>query len=406
MALKVVWTSDLHFELKTDEVDRNPEILRITLDVVDKAVEFKKENHQVILVLGGDIFNNNSPSEKTISSFFTVLNKIKQNELDTYIIVGNHESVADPVRLSCLSFIKKAKVGYPTIKLIDDIASLKITTNDCGDLHFTFLPHITKAVLESNHRKMRFLEITDTQTYIETKCRAIVKRIGIGQHYVFSHLNVRGAHPGSEENLLRKSEAYLPKCFVTEIEGVNLPTIIQGHLHTRAKIGNINIIGNPLYCGFGETSEKYYAVIHINGQISKPDTIEYIKSKCVPFLQLDINLIEATKDFFEIDEVKQFWEIATQFSDDTPMVKFNITTNPENNSYDWEAIRGKWSRLLKCNVKPIIPRVISKKIVRSENQKINLDPKDSVKIYLKANLKNDNERANRIYEKTLKYLGE
>lgn len=407
MALKVVSTSDTHLGLKTDEIDRNPEIVEIMCAVVEKAIEHKKEGHDVILILGGDLFDNNTPSEKDISCLLTVFHLIKLHDIKTYVLLGNHEAVSDPDRLSCLGWIRKAKVGYPMITLIDDIKFIKVGDFDNGPLYFTFLPHITKGTVELNKRKEEYLEARTTQEYIEMKAKKILKKVAKGsQHYVFSHLNVHGAHPGSEENLLKKSEVFLPKVFTNPPAGFVKPTIIQYHIHTQQQIDNIHIIGSPIFCGFGEKGPKYYADITIATDIGKKDDIKLVQTAYRPFHQLELDMMGSTTDFFDLPELEEFWQLLATDAHRKPIAKINVTINAENNTYNWVEIRKKIMRLLEgVYVKPIDPRVIPLKTVRSEKQKISLKPDEAVKVYLNKNITNDKSKKKRIYQKSKKYLG-
>ena len=404
--LKILFTSDMHLGLKTDDTDRTDEILRLVKSIISRGNKIQKEGkYDVIFVIGGDIFNTNTPSEFHIGAMIQIMNWIKKTNLTTYIIAGNHDSVADPNRLSCLGFIRKAKAGYPMINLIEDIKFLKFGTFDTGDLYFTFLPHITRAVLHNHIKDKKIDEKTTTQQYIEDKCNRILTKVGQGsQHIVFSHLNVHGAHGGSEENLLKKSEAFLPKAFTNTPLGFVEPTIIQAHIHSNQIVDNIYIVGSPIYCSFGETGEKFFCEVTHSGNIGEnEDNIEFIKLDATPFMQLELNMIGETRDFFEIEEVIEFCNSIT--SEDNPIVKLDVTINPENNTYDWKKIR---EEIAKYNVhcKPITPRIVFKRLVRSVDQKLNLEPKKAVQVYLKKNFKKDKTRMKRLYALSLKYLGE
>jgi len=280
MALKVVSTSDTHLGLKTDEIDRNPEIVEIMCAVVEKAIEHKKEGHDVILILGGDLFDNNTPSEKDISCLLTVFHLIKLHDIKTYVLLGNHEAVSDPDRLSCLGWIRKAKVGYPMITLVDDIKFIKVGDFDNGPLYFTFLPHITKGTVELNKRKEEYLEARTTQEYIEMKAKKILKKVAKGsQHYVFSHLNVHGAHPGSEENLLKKSEVFLPKVFTNPPAGFVKPTIIQYHIHCLDQDSELLTVDGWKRYDQINTSDLCYGYDIETGSLHETPVLEVIKSK-------------------------------------------------------------------------------------------------------------------------------
>jgi DNA repair exonuclease SbcCD nuclease subunit len=399
--MRVVFTSDNHVGLSTEEIDRTDEIINILIDVVKHAYKLSKKE-RTILVIGGDVFNTNTPSEANISAFIRVLNAIKKCNLETYIMVGNHDSISDPNRLSCLNFIKKLKPGYPTVNLIEDIKFMQVDTFDNGPLYFTFLPHVSKALVHHNIELGKVDGDLTTQGYIDYKCERILTKVGDGsQHYVFSHVNVRGSHGGSEQNMLKKSEVYLPSCFTNIQAGYIEPVIVQAHLHGRKKIGNINIVGSPQYCGFGEAEqEKYFLEINIPEGLGVSEEMIYHKTNCVAFKQLEINMMNETRGFEEYEKVDNF----IKSIEEGDIVKFDVTINPEHNHHDWKSIASKIKKKTGSTVKPIIPRVVLKRPVRSNKQKIGLDPKEAVKIFLKRNFKHDKDKARGIYKEAIKYL--
>jgi exonuclease SbcD len=407
--MKIVWSSDWHLGLKTDEIDRTDEIFNVGKDIIDKAIEYKEEGHDTILVLGGDIFDNNTPSERHIAVFIKLLKRIKEHNLKTFVMVGNHEAIADPNRLSCLSFIKELKSGYPSIELVEDIKIVKVGILDTGPMYLTFLPHISRATIEAKVKNKKLKQELTTQQYIESKSKRIAEKLGPNSnHIVFSHLNVRGAHGGSEENLLKRSEVYLPKIFTDPPLGMPQPIIIQGHIHSNQMVGNdLYIIGSPIFCTFGEAlTPKYYAEINVKGQLSVPDEVIIEETKYRPFLQTELDMVGETRDFFEIPEVTNFLDKIANYADKNPIVKFDISIDPECNNYDWTTIRNRIQKDYSCFVKNIVPRILVKRQVRSSEQKINLPPKKAIQIYVKRNLKKNPEKAKQVYALSLKYLGE
>lgn len=378
--LHVVWGSDFHLGLKTDDIDREEEIIGVFVQQIHYAKDLMSQGKKVIYVLGGDIMNRNNPSEDLISRFIErVINLIRNLEIETYVMVGNHDSISVSGNTSCLTFIDKIRVGYPNIRLISDITLKKIADTDIGPLWFSFFPHITRVHLEDT-------KFASTQEYIEVKADKIMKKVGPqGMLYAFSHLNVRGAHGGSEENLLKKSEVYLPKALLEKIDdSYNLPEIIQGHIHTKDRINNISIVGSPIYCGFGEgEEEKYFLHLEIATSMGKKDCFNYKLTECRKFLQLELDL---SKDDFngvdlQIPEVVAFLETIKPKS----VVKFDFKVNPKKCTVDWEAFRNMVMSEYDCYVKPIKPKYIYERVVRSEKQTIKLDPKEAVKVWLKSN---------------------
>ena len=403
--MKIVFSSDFHLGLKTGEMDRTKEIISLMAQIVRHCANLKDDGEEVVLVFGGDIFNTNVPSEHLISEFIKVLNLIRKNDIETYVMVGNHDAIADPNRLSCLSFVKRIGKAYPSISLVEDIQFMKIGTFDTGPLCFTFLPHITKALIQSKLNSGKLKKEISTQAYIDDKCEKVLDKVGgYSQHLVFSHLNVRNVHGGSEENLLRKSEVYLPNIFLNVPLGFSKPAIINGHIHSRTKIGNVDIVGSPLFCSFGEAeTDKYFLEIDYHGNLGKEPVFKYIKTKCVQFKQMEVDMVSDNKRFMERDDVNDFLD---DIADKNVVAKFNVIISPENNTYDWKAIRDEIISETGATVREIVPRVVLKRPVKSIKQVASLNSDEAIKVYLKKNIgKKDIPRLKRLYKRSMKYTG-
>lgn len=374
--LKIGEINDTHLGLKTEEIDRTDEIYNLYKDFAKACKKAKVD----CAVIGGDIFNKNNPSEELIAVFIMIMNLLAQLGVPIYIVVGNHDAIANPDRLSCLSFIKKLKKKYPMFHLIEDITCIEIAKTDIGPLYYTFLPHVSRALLE----KKKFEG--NTQDYIDKKAEAIYKRVGQGsQHIVFSHLNVKGVIMGSEENLLNKSEVFLPDILTNApmTSGYIQPEIIQAHIHTRQQIGNVHIIGNPLFCGFGEKIEdKYFAIVNVPTTFGEKFSIDYIPTNCTKFYEFSCTVTGRDKVAFEdIPEIKEFLDSVEPES----VIKISPTILADKAGYDWSKTREKIAKSTNSYVKEIIPRYIKHKVVRDKEQSAKLTPKKAVHTWLKRN---------------------
>ena len=98
---KFVWSSDFHLGLYTDEIDRTPESIRIMTDIVKHAVKIKADG----VIFGGDIFNNNNPNSHLMKQILVPLNILKIAKIPLWIMPGNHDTIADKQKYSCLDFI-------------------------------------------------------------------------------------------------------------------------------------------------------------------------------------------------------------------------------------------------------------------------------------------------------------
>jgi len=363
---KIGFISDLHLGLTTNDLDRTNEIISVCFDFVKYVVK-NKLNY---VVFGGDIFHNNNPSEFLIGQFLRVLNLLQKYNKKTYIIVGNHDAITSESRKSCLDFINKLTF-YPDIKLISDIKCFKIFDTDIGKIYFTFIPHITKAHLEDS-------KYNTTQKYIDGKAKSVLKKVNSGNHnIVFSHLNVKGVIPSIENNFLKKSSVFLPEIF---LDGIDLPVIIQGHIHSKNVVDNINIVGSPIYVTFGETDKnKYFSVINVPDTFGEKSSVEFIKTNAIKFLEFTLDFTNYKDSMLDIFDSDEFLNKVKG-----KIIKLNITVDEEFKSIEWDKILK--NVIENCvYLKPVVPKVIRKKIRRDENQRIDLCPVEAVKVWFTKN---------------------
>ena len=396
---KILHINDIHLGLEIEGVDQTPQFEKILNDFVDHGAELQNEGFDVILIFGGDMFDSNNPSEYLIGVMIRVLCRIKSHDLTAFFNVGNHEACHTPERLSALSFIKDAsKEAFPKIKLIEDITMLD--RGDCveGKLFFTFLPHIPKALMAK-----KGLDVLP-QVYIEQKCEKIIAKTEgmLGINLVFSHLNVKGVHAGSEANLLKRSDVFVPNCMTNNIYLGMKPTIIQSHIHNRSLNGNMHIIGSPVFCSFNETGEKGFCVITVGKQIDQPFTIEYVETNPPQFLQIDVDLRGFLDDFFKHEKIIELMNLNI---DKQYIIKIDVTVSAESNNHSWENIHQTIQEKFEGSIiKKIVPRIISERITRNEKQKLGLTPDEAVRVYITKSWAKDKEKAKDIYKYSKKYL--
>jgi len=370
---KIIHLNDIHLGLRTSDIDRSEEIVEVSLEAIKYAVKLKNKGEDVIIIIGGDVFEHNSPGDELIACFIRILNPAIKAGIKVFVVVGNHDSISNPKRKSCFSFLKKLKGGYELVKVIDDIKSIKWFQGDTGDVYLTFFPHITKAHLERTKYK-------STQEYIDKKAQKIWDKLGNGvSQYVASHLNVKDLIPGSEENLLKKSEVWFPSSyFESNLQpGQNVPLIMQSHIHTKQKKENMHVIGSQLFCAFGEKEKKkFFAVVHVPETFGEKEKIIYKKTNCRPFLEFEID--------FTKDEDNQMPKIPKN-----AVVKLNIIVKEEDSfKHDWDKLRKQYAK--KCFfVKPIVPHIIRKHTSRNRKQTIDLQPLPASKVWLKTHKPKD-----------------
>ncbi len=377
---KILFVSDIHLGLVSDLVDRTQETIRvIKKDVAIRANKLVDKGHNVDIVFGGDIFHKNTPSESNIASFIQIINMFSEFKCNLYIMSGNHDSVSDKKRLSCLSFIKKLSEMYNYVFLIDDIKAIKYKTTDAGKFVLVFLPHINNAHLE------KYKEYKTTQDYINKRTEKLYAKLGNGvPTIVFTHLDIKGAIAGDEANLLMKSTVSLPECIVANEDCKILPTIVSGHIHLASIQKNINIIGSPIYTDFSDCDlvDKYIAEITLPTDIRGVPTIDLHKTHCNNFIQITIDLHKKTgdisKDILEIISNK-LETVSTSSFLKIDLAVSSSSLSVINLSKIEDSIQAKYG----YTVKKIIPKVIRmNRDKRNKELKIGLKPIESFKIFI------------------------
>lgn len=365
------WISDTHIGLLTEGIDRTDEIIDVMIQFANHCIKHKFNG----VIIGGDIFDRNTPDPYLIKRLMKVLDMFRKVDMRVWIIVGNHDAVAKKGRKSCLDFLKETKFGYPNIDLISDIKCVRIARSEAGDCYFTFLPHISKAHIDLKKYK-------SVQDYINKKARSIHKKIGAKeiQHYVFSHLNVEGAIPGSEEDMMKTSEIFLPPAFLKFNLNKWLPTIVQAHHHQQQQIDNVHIVGSSIFVTAGEKEKnKYFAVISIPEMLGDCiGGLTYIKTNCRPLLQYEFDLVG--KSDFDVKELKR---ISKKWKGNE-IVKVSFIVEENLAQLPWNKYQKQLAK--KCFLmKDIKPKIIRSRTKRNRKQKITLKPKEAVKVWLKKN---------------------
>jgi len=359
---RVVWASDFHLGLQTDDMDRTDEIMEIIRFVFKHAVKIKAD----FIILGGDIFDNNTPNEKLIALFISTLNII--GKIPMIVMVGNHDSIAGHKRRSCLSFIKELK-AYPNIKVVDDIQSSKYIDN----IYFTFLPFIAKSHLKPAY--------SSVQQYVNVKAKEIRRKMPKdAQHFVFSHLMPPDCIPGTEQWMLKKVDVVVPKAFlVFKHSKFNQPTIINGHVHSRQQVGNIEVVGSQLFTAFGEKEKKkFFLQLNISDSTDEVSGgLKFIETPCKKLIEINVEL---TKQVLPREVVAAV--LSNSFSNS--IVKVNLTLHPSAVGFDVQTLHEQLS-ILAYYVKPIHPRILRRRIKRNKRQTIRLSPHSGVKEWLKKN---------------------
>jgi DNA repair exonuclease SbcCD nuclease subunit len=388
----IYFISDLHIGRVTDGVDRVKEVVnafeRLKVRINKDPINCKK-----IVVIGGDVFDKNNPNEKHIALFISILNMFKGMGVMVYVMSGNHDSIAEYGRYSCLSFIRELSSEYDYVELVDKIKHVYLDTFDSGPHYLVFLPHINFAHL----RRSSYSEI---QKYINARVAKIYKEIGPGaQTIVFSHLDIKKYLPIDSDNTLNRAVGCIPNKLMTMKKmplGTVKPLIISGHYHKSDKYKNVHIIGAPLCLTFGEIAEKkYFAKITVHTQLSQAPTVKLVSTKADKFVQIDLDLTSYKDDLqnkiIEAVNKKVSKKMRGHLKIDLVLKEFQV------GAVDWKKLKDRIEGKYCMKVKDIKPKIVrDSRQVRNSKMKLGLKPLESLHIYLKEVMKLDRDIMERV----------
>lgn len=251
--MQLVVCTDQHYGLQTELMDMTKDINRIVQEIIDYTLKLDNP----IFISCGDWYHNNKPSTYLEKLTIKALNRLEEAEIPTIIIIGNHETIAEPGRKHALEPLQE--INYRNIRIIDDVEVVQV--EPFYNINFICLPHISKSRLVDKKET-----ITKPDKYFEKCSKEILETLDDTKiNIVLSHLNIEGAQAGSEGYFIKGEHENFPSILKnsSKIHG-----IINGHLHKRQILQKtpfpVILPGSIQRNNFGEaTDEKSFMVIEI-----------------------------------------------------------------------------------------------------------------------------------------------
>jgi len=125
--------------------------------------------------------------------------------------------------------------------------------------------------------------------------------------------------------------------------------------------------------------------------------------KTTKYMQLELDLMTPLDAIEDSKEYVDFIESVKSFDGDK-YVKITPTVTPETNVFNWRGIEDSIRKIPNTKIKPINPIIVITKRSRNADIKIGLSPEDSVKTYIKTNVKKDKELRKAIWKEAKQYL--
>ena len=107
---------------------REPELKELNMQAFKRSIDICVEKNVGFVIISGDLFNTSLPQIDTVSEAAHALNKLKENDIDVYIIPGSHDF--SPSGKTMLDVLEKAGLCHNVYKFKD--GKLEFTVDKTG----------------------------------------------------------------------------------------------------------------------------------------------------------------------------------------------------------------------------------------------------------------------------------
>lgn len=348
-----LFTGDWHVGLSVEDLDRTPDVMKAVEFIVDEAIRRKVD----FVSIGGDLTDNNTPLPDHLALLISVLNRLEEAEIVTFVTKGNHCAISAPGRKWGLTPLEK--VGYQNVHFITEPKSIKF-----GGHTFVFLPHTTRSqAIEAGFKS--------AQEFIDAKAEELIEKAK-DKVTVISHYNVNGCKIGTEALTLRQTDLQLPSIC---LRSPKVLKVVNSHIHTAQMDKKIVMPGSPVCTDFGdlETAKGFFI-----GKLSDSGwKFEQVLTPQSPMQEIELNFVGMTPKQM-LDEVKS---LKTTVLEDS-IVKVRMFIEEENVALiDFDKIRSDLAGRVRY-VKSFDRIITRRRQVRDKNQKSTMRPQEAVKNYL------------------------
>lgn len=93
---------------------RDPKLKELTIQYFERAIDICIEKNVAFVIIAGDLFNTSVPSIDLISRTSSILTKLKDNDIEVYIVPGSHDF--SPSGKTMLDVLEKAGLLHNVFK--------------------------------------------------------------------------------------------------------------------------------------------------------------------------------------------------------------------------------------------------------------------------------------------------
>lgn len=353
MGIKIITFADIHVGVTTyGQIEPNTGLnTRVinALQSLDATIDYAIENKIEYIIIPGDVYKNNLPSPTIQNEFNIRMKRASDNNINIYIMDGNHD----------VSMIKTAKSALDTFK------TLKVNNVYTSKLKKTYYLDNLKILMLPTYCNQQ--EIEDI---LEEETKENIPTLIAG------HLTLKGAK--LNDWLIEQNENAID---VEIFKRPNIIGVILGHLH-KYQILNYNPLiyytGSLQRIDFTEEKqEKGFVVLDIDGYNIDHTFVEIPSQE---FFTLDMDLRESANEMNDVlEEI-----IINKAKLKNSIVRLRLKLNKGNNLQDNIIIQ----ELCKYEVAKIasIQKEFDKEnIVRNKDITDNITVEKALDLYFKDN---------------------
>ena len=286
--MKLLHLADLHIGKRVYEYSMLEEQKAALTQAFRMAVEHKAD----AVLIAGDVYDKNIPTIEGVKLFDTFLTALKQKDIPTFIISGNHDSAE---RLSFGRHLFENSQIYLSGTYEEDIWK-KTLTDEFGEVDIYLLPFLKPQQIEVAEGEEKPQDYTDA-------IKLVLNRLKINKNnrnVLLAHQFVGG---GSTEPFRADSETQ-------SVGGVDMVDyrvfddfdyVALGHLHGAQHVGRetVRYAGSPVKYSFSEARQEKSATLITLGkkqtEASGQEMITDISIEKLPFTPVhDMREIKGT----------------------------------------------------------------------------------------------------------------
>jgi len=286
--MKLLHLADLHIGKRVYEYSMLEEQKAALTQAFRMAVEHKAD----AVLIAGDVYDKNIPTIEGVKLFDTFLTALKQKDIPTFIISGNHDSAE---RLSFGRHLFENSKIYLSGTYEEDIWK-KTLTDEFGEVDIYLLPFLKPQQIEVAEGEEKPQDYTDA-------IKLVLNRLKINRNnrnVLLAHQFVGG---GSTEPFRADSETQ-------SVGGVDMVDyrvfddfdyVALGHLHGAQHVGRetVRYAGSPVKYSFSEARQEKSATLITLGkkqsEASGQEMITDIAIEKLPFTPVhDMREIKGT----------------------------------------------------------------------------------------------------------------